>query len=109
MSLLAAINEEVAERLNAAVCKTVDRTSPSPEKPDPRVRIPPSSPNFLKNELSRLEVVFARFIPVRRLALGANPRFADRAFSGHPFMGAPITFIPFLLERDHAHEVTIPR
>jgi hypothetical protein len=60
---------------------------------------------FERSLLPRFELVFARLIPVRRLAGRANPRFADCTFSRHPLVGATITFIPLLLERDHAHVI----
>src|ERR1039458_8859134 len=59
---------------------------------------------FERTLLPRLKFVLSRLIPVRRFARGAYSRLADCGFSGHPFVGAPITFIPFLLERDHAHD-----
>src|ERR1700722_2960878 len=51
----------------------------------------------------RFELVFARFIPIRRMARRANPRLPNRTFARHPFVLAPIAFIPFLLNGDHCH------
>ena len=64
-----------------------------------------SAKPFKRSGLPRLELVFTRLIPVRRLAGWAYSRFADRALSRLPFMGTAITFIPFSFERDHAHDV----
>jgi hypothetical protein len=105
-SPLAPFNGEMAERFNALVCKTSGRDEARHRRSDPRVRIPLSPPYTVKlfeRSGPRFEPVFSRLIPIRRFARRANPRFADCAFARHPLVGAPITFIPFLLERNHAH------
>lgn len=65
-----------------------------------------SSPSLsakLFERSARFKFVLARFVPVRRFARWADSRLADCSLSRLPFMGATITFIPFSLERDHAH------
>ena len=87
----------MAERLNAAVRKTVDRASPSPGKPDPRVRIPLSPPSctaklFERPELLRLALIFSRFVPVRTFALRTDAGFLI-LISGNPFVPASLATI----------------
>src|SRR5258708_36178859 len=52
----------------------------------------PSAKLFERSLLPRFELVDSRLVPIRRLALRANPRFANGAFAGHPFVLAPIAF-----------------
>jgi hypothetical protein len=63
----------------------------------------PSAKLVIKASLYRFSLVFARFVPVRRLAFWTNPWFAHRADSGHPLMVAATAFVPFLLDRNQSH------
>jgi hypothetical protein len=60
---------------------------------------------FERSNLRRRALILARLVPVRTFALGADSRLSLRTLARHPLMGATITFIPFLLDRDHAHEL----
>src|ERR1700724_4923217 len=98
----------MAERFNALVCKTSDRNESARRRSDPGVRIPLSPPCsvklFERSGLPRLEFVLARFVPVRRLAFGANSRLSHCTFSRHPLVGAAATFIPFPRDCDQPHD-----
>jgi hypothetical protein len=61
------------------------------------------APKLFNTLRTHFKFVLARFIPVRRFAGRADPRLTDRAFTRLPLVGTAITFIPFSLERDHAH------
>ena len=69
------------------------------------VQFPLLPPNFRQITITRQgALILARLVPVRTPALGADSRFSLRILGRHPLMGATITFIPFFLDRDHAHE-----
>lgn len=65
------------------------------------------APTF-ERALSRFEPIFARFVPVWRVASRTNFRLAFSALAWHPFVLAPVTTIALLLERDQCHEDIIP-
>src|SRR5208282_1173703 len=66
-----------------------------------------STPCPSTKPLSRFEFIFARPVPVRRLARWTDFRFANGTLSRLPLVGTAITFISFSFERDHAHRVIL--
>src|SRR3974390_901302 len=104
MRLPAAFNGEVPEPGKGAVCKTA-----APCMHTVRGSNPFLSAKLFERSGTRFEFVLARFVPVRRFTLWANPRFTVRALAWHPFVLATVTTIPFLPDGDQSHKVTIPR
>jgi hypothetical protein len=57
----------------------------------------------MRTNLYRFALVFARFVPVGRFALGANSWLTFSTEPRHPFVLTTATFVAFLLDRNQSH------
>lgn len=104
MPLLAALKGEKSCSRELGVCKT-----PIEQALTPSVGSSPflSSKLFERTGSTSLEFVLTSLVPIRRFARWADSRLSLSALTRHPFVGAPVAFIPFLLERNQCHDANI--